>query len=389
MVSMDRRTFLKTAGLVGAAASLPSFAGGSPFNVQLRLPEMRLGWQRWMTTRPFASDYDDAGKIWFGSSKFFCYDPAAGTTEMLDNTPLGGKPYSTCLCQGDKVYALTQKSPELFVYHRQKKEYTRHALPDLESNIWYGVRVAGDPRLYLYVRNRNKLVVWDSETETGREIAYPDSLDLWSGFYVKADDAIYSFTLEAKPCRLVRFDLKKQKFDAVIPGAEPGLEITGVNPIGDHVYCADRFTGRIFPFDFVKRTWGEPIPVPGHRKIFSFIGMGTTFRGLALYCLSTYKGTMKWDFNKNKYLSTGDENIGIDGRPHHFINKYLVFDPSSEEFGYLEAPETKGKRYPLICYSIVCRDRLIISGYDLGNIGTDLAPMGEKEGDLCLFQSVD
>ncbi len=386
---MNRRTFLKTTGLAGAAATLPLFAAGSAFGQRLYLPEMRFGWQRWMTTRPFGPDYDDDGKIWFGSSRFFCYDPAAGTTEMLDNAPLGGKPYSTCLCQGDKVYALTQKSPELFVYHRQKKEYSRHALPDPESNIWFGVRAPGDPRLYLYVRNRNKLVVWDSETETGKEIAYPDAMDLWSGFHVKDDDAIYSFTLEAKPCRLVRFDLKKQKFDAVIPGAEPGLEITGVNPIGDHLYCSDRFTGRIFPFDFVKRAWGEPIPVPGHHKVFSFIGMGTTFRGLALYCLSTYKGTMKWDFDKNKYLSTGDENIGLDGRPHHFINKYLVFDPSSGEFGFLEAPETKGKRYPLICYSVVCRDRLIISGYDLGNIDGSLAPMGEKEGELCLFQSVD
>jgi hypothetical protein len=214
-------------------------------------------------------------------------------------------------------------------------------------------------------------------------------MDLWSGFYVKADDAIYSFTLDAKPSRLIRFDLKKQKFDAIIPTPEPGLEITGVNPIGDHLYCADRFTGRIFPFNFVSRTWGKPLAVPGHRKVFSFMGMGTTFRGQALYCLSTYKGTMKWDFDRNKYLSAGDENIGIDGKPHHFINKYLVFDPPSGEFGFLEAPETPGKRYPLICYSLVCGDRLIISGYDLGDMRGTLVPMGEKEGELCLFQSVD
>jgi hypothetical protein len=214
-------------------------------------------------------------------------------------------------------------------------------------------------------------------------------MDLWSGFHVKNDGALYSFTLESKPCRLVRFDLKTQKFDAVIPGAEPGLEITGVNPIGGHVYCADRFTGRIFPFDIHQRTWGKPIAVPGHREVFSFIGMGTSFRGKALYCLSTYKGTMKWDFNRNKYLSTGDENIGIDGKPHHFMNKYLVVDPATEECGFLEAPAVEGKRYPLICYSIVSNDRLIITGYDLGDVGHNLAPMGEKEGELCVFQSFD
>ena len=387
---MDRRMFLRATGVFGAASLIPGrmkgFSLGPP---GLTLPRMEFGWQHWMTTRPFAPDHDERGKIWFGSDKFFCYDPKTGTTEMLDNGPLAGLPYSTCLCQGDKVYILTQKSPDLLVYHQQKKEYTRHAFPDPESNIWFGARVPGDPRLYFYVRNRGKLVVWDSETEKGSEVAYPDAMDLWSGFYVKADNALYSFTLDAKPCRLARFDLAKQKFDAAIDAPEPNLEITGVNPVGESVYCADRFTGRIFPFNVVTRTWGEPLAVPGHGRVFNFIGMGTSFRGMVLYCLSTYKGTMKWDFNRNKYLSTGDENIGIDGKPHHFINKYLVLDPGAGEFGFLEAPATKGERYPLICYSLVCDDRLIITGYDLGDIEGEFAPMGQKEGELCVFHSVD
>lgn len=387
---MNRRIFIKTTGLAGIAAAVPPLKrifldAGSGID----LPAMRLSWQHWMTTRPYTPDYDINGRIWFGSVKFFCYDPAARKSEMIDNTPMEGNSYSTCLCQGEKVYILTQKSPDLYVYHQDKKEYTKHRLPDEESNIWYGVRVPGDHRLYLYVRNRSKLIVWDTELEKGHEIPYPEDMDLWSGFYVKNDGGLYSFTLEAKPCRLVRFDLKKQKFDSVIPGAEPGLEISGVNPIADKVYCADRFTGRIFPFNIGHRTWGEPVSIPGHRTVFNFIGMGTSFKGKALYCLSTYKGAMKWDFNQNKYLSTGDENVGIDGKPHHFINKYLVFDPATGESGFLAAPAEKGKRYPLICYSLVCNDRLIITGYDLGDVDHDLAPMGEKEGELCVFQSAD
>jgi hypothetical protein len=98
---------------------------------------------------------------------------------------------------------------------------------------------------------------------------------------------------------------------------------------------------------------------------------------------------MKWDFNNNKYLSTGEENIGIDGKPHHFINKYLVYDPGSGDCGFLEAPESPGKRYPLICYSIVSRGRLLITGYDLGDITKDFSPMGEKEGELCVYESID
>jgi hypothetical protein len=349
---------------------------------------MDLRWQRWMTTRPYAPDVDDKGDLWFGSAKFFRYDPAAGTTEVLENSPLDGQPYSTCLCQGDKVYILAQKSPHLFIYHRDTRTYTTAALPDTESNIWFGARVPGDPRLYLYIRNRGKLLVWDTELEKGKEIAYPDSMDLWSGFHIADDRALYSFTLDSKPCRLVRFDLATQKFDAVIEAKEPGLEITGVNPVGGRVYCADRFTGRLIPFDISRREWGEPIPVPGFKSVFGFIGMGTAFRGMALYCLSTYKGSMKWDFDRNTYLSAGEENVGIDGKPHHFINKYLVFEPGSGEFAFLEAPASAG-RYPLICYSIVSRGRLFITGYDLGNISAGLSPMGEKEGELCVYQSDD
>ena len=387
MTDFARRRVLKTAGFAAAAVALApgvvrrGFGGRMP-----GLPTMQFSWQRWKTTRPFAPDVDDRGSLWFGSSKFFRYDPATRATEMVDSAPLGGKPYSTCLCQGEKVYILTQKSPLLYIYHRNTGEYSTEALPDSESNIWFGARVPGDPRLYLYVRNRGKLVVWDSELEKGQEIAYPEAMDLWSGFHVKDDNALYSFTLDAKPCRLVRFDLAKQRFDAVIAAAEPGLEITGVNPVGSRVYCADRFTGRIIPFDFSRRVWEDPIPVPGHKSVFGFIGLGTVFQGMAMYCLSTYKGTMKWDFDNNKYLSTGEENIGIDGKPHHFINKYLVFEPHSREFAFLEAPTSPG-RYPLICYSIVSGDRLFITGYDLGDISADLAPMGEKEGELCVFES--
>jgi hypothetical protein len=387
---MKRRTFLKTAGLTGLAALAPAFsrqqalAGGG-----LILPKMKLTWQGHQTTRPFQADIDTEGKIWFGSSRFFCYDPETRTTKLLDNAPLEGKPFSTCLCQGDKVYALTQKSPFVYAYHRSTGKFTQHALPDPESNIWFGVRVPGDPRLYFYVRNRSKLVVWDTELDKGTEIAYPEAMDLWSGFSIRDDGALYSFTLDAKPCRLVRFDLKRQAFEGVVPAPEPDLEITGVNPVGQKVYCADRFTGRLFPYDMVHRTWGTPIAIPGHKTVFSFIGMGTSYRGKAYYCLSTYKGTMKWDFNKNEYLSKGDENIGIDGRPHHFMNKYLVFDPASGESGFLEAPAIPGSRYPLICYSIVCNDRLIITGYDLGDVDHGLAPMGTREGELLVFQSTD
>jgi streptogramin lyase len=387
---MTRREFLEKSTITGAGLllSVNNLISMSNEN-RLALPKMKLQWCNYKTTRPFQPDVDSKGNIWFGSAEhFFNLDTKTMKVEEHDAIFLQGKPLSTCICQNNKIYILAQKSSHIFVYDPSQKTFSKYALPDPESNIWFGLRVANDPRLYLYVRNKSKLLIWDCEKETGHEIPYPERMDLWSGFYIPGDNAIFSFTIDAKPSRLIRFDLLTQKFDIPIPAPEPQLEITGVNPIGDSVYCADRFTGRIFPFNFVKRQWGKPINVPGYKTVFGFIGMGTSYNGLALYCLSTYKGSMKYDFDTNKYLSKGDENIGIDGKPHHFLNKYLVLDPKTHQTSFLEAAEIPGKRYPLICYSMVYQNKLFISGYDLGDVHNNLAPMGERQGELCVYHSI-
>jgi hypothetical protein len=349
-----------------------------------KIPTMHLYWQKWKTRRPLTPDIDEDGKLWFGCEHFFCSDLEKNTTEKIDNSFMKGKILSSVLCQGDKVYIVGQKLPYIFVYNKDKKSFKKCLLPDAEANIWYGVRVPGDPRLYLYVRNLGNMIVWHSEVDKGTVIPYPDDVDLWSGFYIEQDNAIYSFTLDAKPCRLIRFDLTKQKFDATILAPIPDLEITGINPIGDTLYCSDRFTGRIFPFNYINRKWGNPITAPGIGKEFGFVGMGCSYRGLALYSLSTYKGKMKWDFNKNKYLSNDEENIGVDDKKHHFLNKYLLFDPGTNKFGYLEA--IVKDRYPLLCYSLVHKDRLVITGYDIWDVNRRVPDM-EVEGELLLFHN--
>lgn len=384
---MKRREFIKYSGFL-TSASLLSFPGISSMTscsrTEERIAGMNLYWQKWKTKRPFASDIDENGKLWHGHDSLFCSDLDNNTTEKIDTAGLEGKHLSNVFCQGEKVYVVAQKSPFIYVYRRDKKAWDRLPLPEPESNIWYGVRVPGDPKLYLYARNLGKLIVWDSEVERGTVIPYPDNTDLWSGFYVEQDQAIYSFTIDVKPCRLIRFDLKKQVYDAIIPAPEPGLEITGVNPIGDKLYCSDRFTGRIFSFNFVNREWGKPVIAPGIGKEFGFVGTGCSYGGLALYCLSTYQGTMKWDFNKNRYISKEDENIGVDGITHHFLNKYLVYDPGRNKFDFLEA-KSEG-RYPLLCYSKVHKDKLIITGFDIWNKEKEIPEMA-SEGELLVFHN--
>jgi len=351
----------------------------------LPLPQMDMTWQNQMTLRPYAPDVDDSNQIWHGHNDLFCTDAEKATTRKIDSTALNGLPLSTTLCCNGKVYILCQLSPDIYVYDPVSEQFTTEALPDSQSNIWFGKRLPGNPQLYLYVRNRGHLTIWDTELNKGRMISYPDNTDLWSGHYNPAEQALYSFTLDSKPARIIRFDIKKQVFEQPIPCPDPGMEVTGVNPIGDTLWCADRFTGRLYPYNWVSRSWGEPVSVPGAGTDFAFIGIGCSYQNLALYSLSTYQGAMKYDFNTNEYLSTPNEDIGLDGLPHHFLNSYLVFHPESHRFAYLSAP-SNDKRYPLICYSLVSGERLLITGFDIWSPEKGYPDM-KREGELHLFSS--
>ena len=390
MSPISRRDFVKQSLTMGAIACMPGMAlnglvGCSSSVPGLALPKMNLSWQGLQVKRPWAPDFDSEGKLWFGREHLYRTDPQTMKTEVIDCSSLEGLPLSAVLCQGDFVYILGQKTPWLHAWNKASREFVKFELPDTESNIWFGVRVPDDPKLYMYVRNRSHLAIWDSELNRGHTIPYPNGMDLWSGFYSPIDQAIYSFTLDAKPARLVRFDLKSQTYDRIIPAPDPELEITGINPVGHILYCADRFTGRIFPYDLDRGEWGEPQQAPGLGAKYAFVGMGCTYGDMALYSLSTYKGNMKYDFNTNKYLSTGDENIGIDGKPHHFLNEYLIYHPGSGTFDFLKANAGSG-RYPLICYSIVYDDQLFITGSDLWNTNKGYVDMAQA-GEMCIFHS--
>ena len=160
---MIRREFLEKSAIAGTGLLLSAngfipTANENKFN----LPKMKLQWCNYKTTRPFTPDVDSNGTIWFGSYEhFFSLNTMTMKVEEHDATFLQGKPLSTSICQNNKIYILAQKSPYIFVYDPSQKKFSKHALPDSESNIWFGLRVVNDHRLYLYVRNRSKLLVWD------------------------------------------------------------------------------------------------------------------------------------------------------------------------------------------------------------------------------------
>jgi hypothetical protein len=60
------------------------------------------------------------------------------------------------------------------------------------------------------------------------------------------------------------------------------------------------------------------IDVPRFGELFGFIGLSTPFRGKHYYSISTYDG----------------DDLGVDGKPYHFCNALLEFDPQTQRFEF-------------------------------------------------------
>jgi hypothetical protein len=76
--------------------------------------------------------------------------------------------------------------------------------------------------------------------------------------------------------------------------------------------------GKLMPFDFKAREWRRSIPVPRFGELFGFIGLSTQFKGKHYFSLSTYDG----------------DETGVDGKPYHFCNGLLEFDPFAGRFDF-------------------------------------------------------
>jgi hypothetical protein len=72
------------------------------------------------------------------------------------------------------------------------------------------------------------------------------------------------------------------------------------------------------PFDFKAKRWGKFIDVPRFGELFGFIGLSTFFRGKHYFSISTYDG----------------DDLGVDGKPYHFCNALLEFDPKTQRFDF-------------------------------------------------------
>jgi hypothetical protein len=126
--------------------------------------------------------------------------------------------------------------------------------------------------------------------------------------------------------------------------------------------------GRLIPFDLKEKRWCRRIDVPGYGTRFGFLGGPTEHAGRLYFSLSTYDGT----------------DTGCDGKPYHFLNAVLEFDPATRTFAFLTL-EAKGA-YHQVAYTLS-------AGGDFFATGTDIRePDGtlnrDRAGGVVFWQSV-
>jgi len=277
------------------------------------------------STRLLGMSMDDDGFIWVGTfhRDAYRYDPRTGSVEVF-HVPFEMKTVSQCLCAGSKVYMLGQTHPRLVIYDRASAKFSEAAYPSAKPNVWYGTDLIDDHTLFFFDRGSAGAIRWDTRTDTGTPIPFPYGTPLpSSGQFVAADGAVWcrlwgGTGFQYKPVGIVRLDVADGKFTGMweFPKDDAGLEPFTVP--ATTIFLPFTLKGKIVPFDFKSKRWCRFLDVPRFGELFGFIGGPTPHDGRLFFSLSTYNGT----------------DTGCDGKPFHFCNAMLEFDPSTRRFEF-------------------------------------------------------
>jgi streptogramin lyase len=322
--------------------------------------------------RLFDMSMDADGCIWFGSihHAIHHYDPRTGTAETV---PLPSKAVaSACLCAGDKVYVLGQAYPRLILYDRKARQFREAAYPSARPNVWYGAGPLDGRHLYLFDQGSG-VIEWDTQTDTGKILAYPYRTPLpGGGRYVAADNALWCFVWDYtggvyKPLGIARLDLGTKAFTGwyPYPAADDGLR-----PYTDPeatLFLSATLKGKLMPFDFKEKRWCRFLAIPRFGELFGFQGGPFPHRGHSYYSLSTYNGTP----------------VGCDGKPPHFCNAILEFDAHTGRFDFLTLDEKDS--YHQLSYLLSAGGELYVTGTNIRE--PDGRLNGGRQGEVLVWQT--
>lgn len=324
--------------------------------------------------RLLAMSMDDDGYIWCGSIHRVVhrYDPRTGTVKTLEMP--ADSSASSCICAGKKVYILGQNYPKLIVYDRGTAKFSEFSYPSAKPDVWYGTPLIADRFIYLFDRGATGLIQWDTQTDTCKPIAYPYETVLPSaGHFEPGDQAIWCklwdySTGQYVPQGVARFDVATAQFTGIWPFPKDDAALAEFTDPAHTFFLPWTLRGKLVPFDFNAQRWCRFIDVPRFRELFGFIGGSTRFHGKDYFSLSTYDG----------------DQTGVDGKPYHFCNVILEFDPATRRFDFptLISPNA----YYQVSYSMATADAFFATGSNI--METDGSLNQARPGECVFWQSV-
>jgi hypothetical protein len=326
--------------------------------------------------RLLAMSMDDEGYIWVGSIHrvIHRYDPRTGAVDTIQ-LPFDGNT-SACICVGRKVYLLGQTYPKLMIYHRDEKRFSEVAYPSAGANVWYGTEAVDGRHIYLFDRGTAGVIKWDTQTDTGKVIPWPYKTALPSGGrYEARDGALWCFvwdvagaTPKYEPIGIARLDAKSDQFTGWydFPKVDTGLQ--EYENADDVLFLPYTLKGKLVPFDLKQKRWCKFLDVPRFGERFGFMGMYQAYKGKLYFSISTYDG----------------DDVGCDGKPYHFCNGMLEFDPQARTFAFptLEV----GGAYYQVAYNLSAGGHFFATGANIRQ--PDGSLQQAVPGDVVFWQTV-
>lgn len=309
--------------------------------------------------RPYGVDVDHEDWLWEGCGhELAAHNLRTAELRRYTLDEMAAHPAFQSLCWDGKIVITLGEEKFYVVFDPASGRARRVEIPGEKPIVWYAAKTP-DGRALLFDRGNRTALLLDGPDATPRPLACPWACDFASGTPC-SDGLIYIFV--GDPARLIRLDPRAERFIDVQPLPWPQVGVSGRFEHDGILYAADSAGGQLLPLDLATQCWLDPIPTPGHGKLYGFIGLGFACNDVGFFCLSTYAHRSRLDLKTGKIIlpPTGTP-MTVDGRPPRFLDRFLTFNPSNREFGYVVAP-AQPDGVPLLCYAWTDGRRYAITG---------------------------
>jgi hypothetical protein len=314
------------------------------------------------TNRMRGLTFDPRGNAWIalGESdrrRVIKADPATGKAEsvLVTSEPSSDKLYLDYVIPvGEELFICGGWHPRQLLFNPKTGKGRAFEMKKSNPEIYNAVEVDGS--VYAFDAN-NGIHVWNRADWTSELIPWPrPGKGPFAGTYVKSDYSFYcplwwtQGMAETQP--LLRYDLKARKWttlDPPWPKSKPMLPVE----VKGKLYLTDMFNGFMMVFDLASQKFEARHALPGHGKKWQYAATFSVHGPFIDCTLSTFAGVP----NEKKVF-------GFDGRPHHFVNRRLLFDTRDGSAALVAVPSLSGEGYATVAYSQPRGDSLFLTCVD-------------------------